>query len=67
MCSHYRVNGCDRLATHDTAAKLAVVRLLLTCNVKLRSQSRELLIKEASWNFTGVQRSKPMQPLLELG
>lgn len=46
MCSHHRVNGCDRLASHDTAAKLAVVRLLVTLNATSRIQSGEFLIKE---------------------
>ena len=66
MCSHHRVNGCDGLATHDTATKLAVVCLLVTYNAILRCQSHECLVKGASWNLTRVQRSKPMQPLLEL-
>ena len=60
------MNGCDGLATHDTAAKLAVLRLLMTYNATLQCQLRQFLIKGASWNFTRVQRSKPMQPLLEL-
>ena len=64
MCSDHRVNGCDRLTTHDPATKLAIVRLLMAYSTTSQCQSCEFMIG-ASWKDTRVQRSKPVQPLLK--